>query len=565
MFKGTSKLYPRFGLYLYSEGESIVDVSKDTRLTGIPVLFVPGNAGSFKQARSFASVALKKAEDSRYEFNYFTVDLDEGLSGIFGGMLDKQAEFVRLCVSRILRLYKGNKTPPKSVVLIGHSMGGLIARALFTLPKFDPKMVHTIITLGTPHNHPVIHLDPFLGLFYNKVNKLWKKGVNDMSRDSVLGNVTLVSVSGGFRDLLVRSSISSSENWLPLAQGLSAVTTSIPRVWASVDHLCLCWCKQLVLTVNRALFDMIDPVSSQITLNKKTRMTVFRHHFMQNPGTRKIHTVTSDNTVIGLKHLNPVLIQRRLWVSKGTGKNARGIQNLFVFPVDDWKISHDALLILTNHTSESWLFACNGAPGHPCATAVDLSHFAQLLPAGGSTLRFAYLKFKDFSTISHFALSSPLTAMPNLLWSEFHSRPASQYSLDVPWLFSRSHNSLDIEADVIFVNITLPSITKIWKVYVLQVESKDCETSSLITGRINIPWFNENSYSSSHSGSIRMLIKLNHPRPRGFVGNAEVHLWLDPECSHTVSIKPDLYEVLGQIYRFYGIQVLPWTYSMLLL
>jgi hypothetical protein len=32
--------------------------------------------------------------------------------------------------------------------------GGLIARALFTLPDFDPNTVYTIVTQATPHQGP---------------------------------------------------------------------------------------------------------------------------------------------------------------------------------------------------------------------------------------------------------------------------------------------------------------------------------------------------------------------------------------------------------------------------
>ena len=86
------------------------------------------------------------------------------------GVLYEQTEFIRICVTRILWLYKKIENRPTSVVLVGHSMGGLIARGLFTLPKFDPSIVHTIITFGTPHRHPVLSLDPQLMDYYETVN-----------------------------------------------------------------------------------------------------------------------------------------------------------------------------------------------------------------------------------------------------------------------------------------------------------------------------------------------------------------------------------------------------------
>lgn len=54
------------------------------------------------------------------------------------------------------------KSPPQSVVLVGHSMGGVVARALYTLPRFNPNLVDLIITQASPHLAPVLALDPFL-------------------------------------------------------------------------------------------------------------------------------------------------------------------------------------------------------------------------------------------------------------------------------------------------------------------------------------------------------------------------------------------------------------------
>ena len=71
--------FPKYKLIVYGEGEGKkIDKLKKEKLTGIPVLFIPGNAGSVKQVRSLASVALRKAiDDHKYKihFDYFSVDL----------------------------------------------------------------------------------------------------------------------------------------------------------------------------------------------------------------------------------------------------------------------------------------------------------------------------------------------------------------------------------------------------------------------------------------------------------------------------------------------------------
>uniref|UniRef100_A0A1A7X8R4 GPI inositol-deacylase n=2 Tax=Iconisemion striatum TaxID=60296 RepID=A0A1A7X8R4_9TELE len=158
-----ARSYPAYGLYLYGEG-LYAQETQDLKLTGTPVLFLPGNAGSYKQARSLGSVALRKAENMEggIHLNVFTVDFNEELVALYGGSLLRQTHFLHESIKAILRLYKHLKIPPQSVAIVGHSMGGVVARALFTLPRFNPHLVSLIITQASPHLAPVLGLDPFL-------------------------------------------------------------------------------------------------------------------------------------------------------------------------------------------------------------------------------------------------------------------------------------------------------------------------------------------------------------------------------------------------------------------
>lgn len=69
-----------------------------------------------------ASVSLRKALGSRtpFHFDYFTTDLNEEYSGLFGGVLKDQTRFVHYAIQRIFTLYK--KNIPDSIILVGHSM-----------------------------------------------------------------------------------------------------------------------------------------------------------------------------------------------------------------------------------------------------------------------------------------------------------------------------------------------------------------------------------------------------------------------------------------------------------
>lgn len=59
-------------------------------------------------------------------------------------------------------LLKGREFAPTSVAIVGHSMGGLIARALLTLKNFKPEFINLLITQATPHVAPVMPLDKYL-------------------------------------------------------------------------------------------------------------------------------------------------------------------------------------------------------------------------------------------------------------------------------------------------------------------------------------------------------------------------------------------------------------------
>lgn len=567
LWKGTAKRFPKYALYLYGEGE-YADRSKGLKLFGIPVLFIPGNAGSHKQARSLASVALRKAErlTSKVHFNYFAADLDESLSGLFGGVLYEQTEFIRVCVTRILWLYRKIENPPTSVVVVGHSMGGLIARGLFTLPKFDPSVVHTIITFGTPHRHPVVSFDPQLMDYYETVNSFWRSQAFSNDTEARLKNITLVSVSGGLRDVLVRSSPSSMNQLASQSQAINLVTTSVPKVWLSIDHLCLCWCRQLVLVTNRALFDMIDPRRGQIIENKQHRMKILQHYFVKNPGQSAVTLSDTSNVLIKRTEtdFSRVVSHKRMWRFKGNGRTVNE-QNLFLFSKEEWSATHDYLMIMTTIDSEQWLYGCQELSGEACTYISSLSHLAELLPWSGSTMKYAKLDLSHFPGISYFAVSLPDSRKSTIVWSEYQSSSGVEYDVELPGVLSKKSKVLDIASDSLFANITLKSVVKSWKVYIFDIEPIDCDRSSLLIARIHVPWFNEDVYSFSSNGSTKLVLKLHHPKPIGNKHHVQMHLWLDPKCSYRVSAQYDFYQTLGQIYRFYAVQLFCWTFTIVML
>lgn len=57
-------------------------------------------------------------------------------------------------VSREARSKEGAETTgslPRSVILVGHSMGGFVARAAIVHPRLRKGAVETVLTLSSPH------------------------------------------------------------------------------------------------------------------------------------------------------------------------------------------------------------------------------------------------------------------------------------------------------------------------------------------------------------------------------------------------------------------------------
>uniref|UniRef100_A0A8D2L2V6 GPI inositol-deacylase n=1 Tax=Varanus komodoensis TaxID=61221 RepID=A0A8D2L2V6_VARKO len=273
-----SRRYPAYELYLYGEG-SYAEENRNLILTGIPVLFLPGNAGSYKQVRSFGSIALRKAEDIdyKYHFDVFSVNFNEELVALYGGSLQRQTRFVHECIKVILKLYKGQVFAPRSVTVVGHSMGGLIARALLTLKNFKTELLNILVTQATPHIAPVMPLDQYLTDFYTAVNHNW------IQKAQEIRNLTTLSVAGGFRDYQVRSGLAFLPKLDHQSSALSVVSSAVPRVWASTDHLSVVWCKELILATVRAFLDLIDENTKQITEDPHKRMLILNHHFLRHP------------------------------------------------------------------------------------------------------------------------------------------------------------------------------------------------------------------------------------------------------------------------------------------
>ncbi|XP_015144976.1 GPI inositol-deacylase isoform X2 [Gallus gallus] len=543
--KKTARRYPAYELYLYGEG-NYAEENKNLILTGIPILFLPGNAGSYKQVRSLGSIALRKAEDLdfKYHFNFFSVNFNEELVALYGGTLQRQTKFVHECLKVILKLYRGQEFAPTSVAIVGHSMGGLVARALLTLKNFKPELINLLITQATPHVAPVMPLDRYLTDFYAAVNNHWILKAQD------LRNLTTLSVAGGFRDYQVRSGLAFLPRLSQHDSALSVVSSAVPRAWASTDHLSIVWCKELILATIRAFFDLIDENTRQITEDPKKRMSVLNHHFVRHPG-----KIFEENPEAFTE-----LTGTFAWIKVKTSKWTYSVYNdsdgkYFTFPLASHRESYSHIYCEnTMLDTSSWIYGCMNSNSSVCLEATDLSWRAELLP----TIKVVILKLQDYPSLSHIVILVPPSAGNKFtLDCEFFKEDSRTIQLPVTNLFSfgLSSSKILLNSSGLFYNVQLQHFNQVYQAFKIHVESH-CQ--SLIERkpsvyRLHIPWSHEDSVTVVNVPSFTEIsAKLHIAQPENESRVPVLNIYSSSDCQYEVILKTSFLQVLGQIIRFHA-------------
>ncbi|PRT52910.1 Putative GPI inositol-deacylase C [Wickerhamiella sorbophila] len=292
----SSKVSTRYRTYLYQEGGVSKVYTGPHTLGGTPVIFIPGNAGSHSQGRSLAALAINLGEELGTEtpFDFFLLHFSEDMSALHGKTIVDEAAYVNDAISHILGLYAqhGNlAVVPSSVIVLCHSMGGIVARTAVTLDNYIPGSINTIFTLSTPHIFPPLTLDKDVTMVYDSVNQYWRNCYSE--KHSPMENTTLVSISGGHIDHMVVPDSTPVDSLIPVTHGLSAFTYSIPKVWRGIDHLAIMWCAELRSVIVDSLYKIVDSKSPERTIPVTQRMQALKSAF-KSP----IDSLTENDTLV---------------------------------------------------------------------------------------------------------------------------------------------------------------------------------------------------------------------------------------------------------------------------
>ena len=253
----------------------------------IPGLFVPGNAGSYRQVRSVASETARRVDARRTShqtsspssvpgdtresapgnapvgIDWFALDFNEELSAFHGGLLRRQTAFTSHALAKILETYP----PGTPVVIAGHSMGGVVARgALLELGKegaYGSPLNATLITLATPHADSPAATAPSAARAHRDINDAWIS----KRHTRVTSRVAMVSVGGGDADRQVtRVHAKPPARWLGAKNAKNAKTKnaihttagSIPGASSNVsaDHRAIAWCQQVIVPAAETFLDV---------------------------------------------------------------------------------------------------------------------------------------------------------------------------------------------------------------------------------------------------------------------------------------------------------------------
>lgn len=179
--------------------------------------------------------------------NRCLVDHGSEWTGFHGDSLNGQARFLLESIDVILQLYQQQREikAPKCVTVVGHSMGGVVARLAMSLPQFKPGTIKDLITIYAPHASPVVSIDAKHVFAYRYMNNFWNHGPN-----SALDDVALYQLMPTARDRQVTRINAALNNTFGT---FAALGVDLGKLAICPDHNSVLRCRQALLVISKII------------------------------------------------------------------------------------------------------------------------------------------------------------------------------------------------------------------------------------------------------------------------------------------------------------------------
>ena len=587
-------------------------------------MFIPGNAGSYKQVRSLAAESASyfynniapnndMVRDGASSIDFFSVDFNEDFTAFHGQTLLDQAEYLNDGIAYILSLYHDPRRSqrdsglpdPTSVILVGHSMGGIVARAMLTMPNYQSNSINTIITMSAPHSRPPVAFDSEIVRIYKRVNDYWRNAYSQRwANDNPLWHVTLISVAGGSLDTVVPSDYASLASLVPATHGFAVFTSTIPNVWTGADHLAMVWCAQLIRPLVKSLFESLDVRRSGQTKPRAERMRIFRKRYLTGleSGAEKSLSRQEATVMLTLEdNSNTLLSAGKKLVLRNLGRH--GKKRVYLLPIPPQSnsgskqfslLTDQALHVQDDHSGLEILFCSvypleagnsaslfamdfdlsDGTAGSTRLACKSGAADTTYLPA---STRLSKEPFDHVNPMSY--LHYPLGMLTDYQFIAVVDKASEQQDC---WLIAEFSDSTDADIELstglprllvsslhtklpakrpLSINFNIPALYSSLLTFNIDVGKQACDGNAelftpLLRQYIEQP-YESKYYVNVKSANISMhgLAPFMPPPLRSQAANLGVslQLWSDPTCDSSIdiSIKIDLLGSLGKLVMRY--------------
>lgn len=597
------------------------------QVDGIPILFITGNAGSHKQVRSLAAEAanrfskhLLQNEEARKHgtrmLDFFTADFNEELTAFHGQTLLDQAEYMNEAIAYILSLYHDPQRPrrepgqpdPTSVIIIGHSMGGIVARTMLTLPNYQSNSINTIITMSTPHARAPVSFDADIVSTYKKINDYWRHAyLHSSVDDNPLSHVTLISIAGGGLDTTVPADYTSLSSLVPETHGFTVFSSTMPHTWTGSDHLSILWCDQIRKAIVSSLLEIVDARRSSQTRPRTERMRIFKRRFLTGLE-RIVEKSLPENdptTLLTLEdNSNFILSAGDRLVIRELGH--AGKPKAYLLPISPSEsIARKKFTLLSNQDISSGanekveVLFCSVFPLHPGQSAavfsmnMDLSGSSSgsssgstrlacknaaldvsVLPASSTQSKnafderqgYSYLQYNLEDIIEHqfvAVVDTHLSQQKGWVIAEFSDNVESELQVRTPLrriLIGGLHVDLEAERPMV-TEVRIPEIHSSLLAYKLRLGGQSCGDKTALFAPLLRQSVSDPYESKFFVNAKEADINLHgvapfmppSPKPKASAEGLMLQLWTDPTCHSSVeiSLRFDIVGSLGKLVMRY--------------